>query len=139
MERKLKVYNVRYASGMFRGIAYGKQEQYIYSEKELKKDDFIVVEHIDCGVFIGQVLENVSDTDFEDYTDDDIKKEVEYRYVQDIDLSNYLAGIEKAKRKEELKTEMEERFKAIDKEQKFKYYAELDSDFKAMYEEYKNL
>lgn len=137
MERKLRVYVVRYASGLFRNN--NRQEQNIYSEKELKKDDFIVVEHVDCGVFIGQVLEDISDTDYEDYTDDEIKRETEYRYVQHIDLSNYIAGIENAKRKEELKKQMDKKFAEIDKEKKYQYYAELDFDFRAMYEEYKNL
>jgi len=137
MERKLKVYKVRYASGLFRNN--NRQEQDIYSEKELKNDDFIVVEHVDCGVYIGQVLEDVSENVWGDCTDNEIKENIDYRYVQDIDLSDYLANIEKQKRKEELKEEMEKKFAEIDKEKKYQYYAELDSDFKDMYEEYKNL
>ena len=43
------------------------------------------------------------------------------------------------KRKEELKQQMQDRFKIIDEEKKYQYYAELDSELKAMYDEYKNL
>lgn len=137
MERKLKVYEVDYASGMFR--YNNRQSTSIYSTKELKVGDFIIVEHIGYGVFIGQVVMDVSKIDYEDCSDNEIKEELEYRYIQHVDLSEYFNEIERQERKEKLKAEMEERFKAIDKEQKFKYYAELDSDFKAMYEEYKNL
>lgn len=137
MKRKLKVYKIAYASGMFR--CNNRQISNIYSTKKLKDGDFIVVEHIDCGVFIGQVLEDVSKTYYEDYTDDEIKTVIEYRYVQDIDLSNFIAEKEKEKRKEELKQKMQERFKVIDEEKKYQYYAQLDDEMKAMYEEYKQL
>ena len=137
MKRKLKVYKIAYASGMFR--CNNRQTSNIYSTKKLKDGDFIVVEHIDCGVFIGQVLEDVSKTNYEDYTDDEIKTVIEYRYVQDIDLSNFIAEKEKEKRKEELKQKMKERFKVIDEKKKYQYYAQLDDEMKAMYEEYKQL
>lgn len=137
MKRKLKVYKIAYASGMFR--CNNRQTSNIYSTKKLKDGDFIVVEHIDYGVFIGQVLEDVSKTDYEDYTDDEIKTVIEYRYVQDIDLSDYTKEIENKKRKEELKQKMQERFKVIDEEKKYQYYAQLDDEMKAMYEEYKQL
>lgn len=137
MKRKLKVYEIAYASGMFR--CNNRQTTNIYSTKKLKDGDFIVVEHIDCGVFIGQVLEDVSKTDYEDYTDDEIKTVIEYRYVQNIDLSDYTKEIENKKRKEELKQKMQERFKVIDEEKKYQYYAQLDDEMKAMYEEYKQL
>ena len=137
MKRKLKVYEIAYASSMFR--CNNRQITTIYSTKKLKDGDFIVVEHIDCGVFIGQVLEDVSKTNYEDYTDDEIKTVIEYRYVQDIDLSNFIAEKEKEKRKEELKQKMQERFKVIDEEKKYQYYAKLDDEMKAMYEEYKQL
>ena len=71
MKRKLKVYKIAYASGMFR--CNNRQTSNIYSTKKLKDGDFIVVEHIDWGVFIGQVLEDVSKTYYEDYTDDEMK------------------------------------------------------------------
>ena len=137
MKRKLKVYEIAYASGMFR--CNNRQTTNIYSTKKLKDGDFIVVEHIDCGVFMGQVLEDVSKTYYADYTDDEIKTVIEYRYVQDIDLSNFIAEKEKEKRKEELKQKMKERFKVIDEEKKYQYYAQLDDEMKAMYEEYKQL
>lgn len=137
MKRKLKVYEIAYASGMFR--CNNRQTTNIYSTKKLKDGDFIVVEHIDCGVFIGQVLEDVSKTDYEDYTDDEIKTVIEYRYIQNIDLSDYNKEIENKKRKEELKQKMQERFKVIDEEKKYQYYAQLDDEMKAMYEEYKQL
>lgn len=137
MEKKLKVYEVGYVSAMFRCENY--QTTNIYSDKELKKGDFIIVEHIDCGLFIGKVLMDNSDCDFEDCSDSEIKEAIRYKYVQDIDLSNYFAEKEKQKRKEELKAEMEKKFAEIDKEQKYQYYADLDYSFRAIYEEYKNL
>ena len=137
MSKKLKVYTIRYASGIFRNN--NRQEVNIYSEIELKKDEFIVVEHIDCGLFIGQVLMDVSEIDYEDYTDDEIKEEIEYRYIQPINLVGYFSEIDKKKRKEELKQKMEEKFKEIDKEQKYAYYSELNDEFKELYSEYKSL
>ena len=135
MKRKLKVYSVSYASGMFRDNGYQNTE--IYSEKKLKIGDFIVVEHIGCGLFIGQVLEDYSE--ITDYTDKEIKEYIEYRYIQDIDLTDYIAEVKKAERKKELKAEMEARFKIIDKEQKFEYYSKIDKEFSELYDEYKSL
>lgn len=134
----MKVYRIRYASGILTNRG-GNQEQIIYSTKELEKNQFIVIEHIGYGIFIGQVLEDISNTDYEDYSDEDILESIEYKYVQDIDLSNYFEDIEKQKRKQELKEKMQERFKVIDEEKKYEYYAGLDSEMKAMYDEYKNL
>lgn len=136
MERKLKVYEVSYASGMFR--CDNRQTTDIYSTKDLKEGDFIVVEHINCGIFIGQVIQDIT-YDFKDCTDDDIKSDIDYRYLQDINLSNFIREIENKKRKEELKQKMQERFKKIDEEKKYEYYAKLDSELKNMYEEYKQL
>lgn len=95
MKRKLKVYSVSYASGMFRDNSY--QETEIYSEKKLKIGDFIVVEHTGYGLFIGQVLEDYSA--LTDYTDKEIKDNIEYRYIQTIDLTDYIAEIKKTERK----------------------------------------
>lgn len=134
MKRKLKVYSIEYASSMFR--CNTPQITRIYSDKKLKEGQNIVVEHINYGIFIGTIIE---DQTKEWENDEEVKNWIDYRYVQDIDLSNYLAKIEREKKKEELKKAMEERFKTIDKEQKFAYYATLDEDFKQLYDEYKNL
>lgn len=137
MEKKLKVYTIRYASGLFRNDSY-KQEQNIYSSEEMEIGDFIVVEHIGCGVFIGRVIDDNNDS-YETWTDKEIMEEIHYRYLQHINLSKYIENIEREQRKKELKAQMTERFKQIDEEQKFKYYAELDDELKVMYDEYVGL
>lgn len=101
----------------------------VKSEKELSIGDTIVVEKEDKGVFLGRIFKEMKD----------FKERVEYRYVQDIDLKEYFAGIEREKRKEELKKEMEKKFAEIDKIKKYEYYANLDDSFKAIYDEYKML
>lgn len=128
-----KYYNILYASRMLSDPKY-QNTRVIFSSVDLKKDDFIVVENRDEGVFIGKVLEEVDAGSL-------VNAQVyeNYSYVQHIDLSNYLQEKENAKRKEELKVQMEKRFAEIDKEKKYQYYAELDADFKAMFEEYKKL
>lgn len=130
MERKY-FYVVEYASGMW--AERRPQRTIIYSDISLPLNAFVVVEHTYYGVFIGKVIEEVTPT-LELNTEG-----IEYRYVQHIDLSGYLQEIENAKRKEELKEQMEKRFAEIDKEKKYQYYADLDPDFKAMFEEYKKL
>lgn len=132
-DRELKVYKVEYASGMFNSKAY--QTQYVYSDKKLEVGDFVVVEHIGFGVFIGRVAVEYID----DRTDEDVLEDIKYRYVQHIDLSNYIDKVNKEKRKQELKLKMKERFAIIDEEKKYQYYADLDEDLKKMYDEYKNL
>ena len=56
--------------------------------------------------------------------------------MQRIDVSAYFDAIEKEKRREELRAEMEARFEEIDKEKKYAYYATLDKEFGALYKEY---
>ena len=130
--KNLKVYLVEYASGMFR--CNNRQNTDVCSNKELKEGEFIVVEHKDCGIFIGKVISDES----EDFLESEIN-DIEYNYVKHIDLKDYFENINKQKRKEELKQQMQDRFKIIDEEKKYQYYAELDSELKAMYDEYKNL
>ena len=134
MERKLKVYEVEYASGLFR--CSNLQTTEIYCEKELEIGDFIVVEHIDCGVFIGKVYNDVTH-DFE--CDKEIIEEISYRYIQHIDLSDYFEKITREEKKKVLETKMKDAFKVIDEKKKYEYYATLDEDFKKLYDEYKML
>ena len=54
-------------------------------------------------------------------------------------VSAYIDAVDKEKRKEELITKMEAKFKEIDKERKFEYYATLDDGFRELYKEYKEL
>ena len=49
-------------------------------------------------------------------------------------VSAYVDAVDKEKRKEELMAQMEAKFKEIDKERKFEYYATLE-----LYKEYKEL
>ena len=133
-EKELRVYEVEYASGMFR--INNRQTTEIYSNVELEKGEFIVVEHINCGVFICKVVEETTD-DFE--CDDEIRDCVSYRYIQHIDLSEYLKEIEREEKKKELESKMKDAFKVIDEKKKYEYYATLDEDFKKLYDEYKQL
>ena len=134
METKLRVYEVEYASGMYR--YNNRQTTEIYAEYELCIGDFVVVEHIDCGVFIGKVIEDITD-EFE--CDEEILDEFDYRYIQHIDLSKYFERVKKEEKKKELEEKMKEEFKRIDEKKKFEYYATLDDDFKKLYDEYKKL
>lgn len=127
---KKYLYEVVYASGLLRSTS--RQNVYIVSHKKLKKEQFIVVEHINCGVFIGKVVADRSD---EEYNLDC----VEYRYIKNIDLSDWVAEIKRKERLEELSLEMEEKFAEIDKRKKFEYYAQIDDDFKELYLEYTQL
>lgn len=136
-DRTLKIYKIEYTSGMFSNKT--QQTQYVYSDKTLDVGDFIVVEHIGFGIFLGRVIiEEVFDNG-DNKTDEDILEHIKYRYVQHIDLSNYMDKINKEKRKQELKLKMRERFAIIDEERKYQYYADLDEDLKKMYDEYKEL
>lgn len=125
------VYEIEYASGLLR--TFGRENQLIVSHKELNDGDFIVIEHIDCGIFIGRVIGKA---------DNDLLQRsfnLEYRYIQDIDVSNWWADIERKRRREELKNEMESKFAEIDKKKKFEYYAQIDDDFRELYLEYVDL
>lgn len=127
---KRYLYEVVYASGLLKGTS--RQNVYIVSNKKLKEEQFVVVEHINCGVFIGKVIANRSDEKYNlDY--------IEYRYIKDIDLSDWVADIKRKERLEELSLEMEEKFAEIDKRKKFEYYAQIDDDFKELYLEYTQL
>lgn len=127
---KKYIYEIEYASGILR--SNGRQNQLILSNKKLHEEQFIVVEHINCGVFIGKVLKDRSD---EEYNLDLI----EYKYIQNIDLSNWIAKIKRRERLKELSLEMEEKFAEIDKRKKFEYYAQIDDGFKELYLEYTQL
>lgn len=127
---KRYLYEVVYASGLLRCTS--PQNTYIVSNKKLKEEQFIVVEHINYGVFIGKVVANRSDEGH----DLDC---VEYRYIKDIDLSDWVADVKRKERLKELSLEMEEKFAEIDKRKKFEYYAQIDDDFKELYLEYTQL
>ena len=138
-KEKSYVYEIEYASGLLRGTC-GRENRFIVSNKELNDGDFIVVEHIDCGIFIGRVIGiTIGETD-SDLLQENFDAEIfEYRYIQDIDVSNWWANIERKRRMEELKDEMESKFAEIDKKKKFEYYAQIDDDFRELYLEYVDL
>lgn len=130
-EIKEYYYIVEYASGILR--SNNRNDVGIYSTKKLKEGQFIIVEHIDCGVFIGRVTKDITNDD--DYFTPD----GEYRYLKDINLDDWISDIERRKRMEELRVEMERKFSEIDKRKKFEYYAEIDDDFRDLYLEYEDL
>ena len=134
----LKCYEIEYASAMFRNEKY-KQTTTIYSDCELELGAFVIVEHIDCGIFIGKVIRFIELDPIIYESDEDIKEDVEYRFIQHINLEEYLANIEKQEKKKILEEKMKEEFKRIDEKKKFEYYATLDEDFKKIYDEYKKL
>lgn len=133
----LKNYRIEYASGMLLKNVK-RQTQLIYADKELKENDFIVVEHRDCGLFLGRVVEDVT-SECELESDEEIIDVMDYKYISKVDLTDYFTAIEKAKRKAELKTKMINQFRKIDEEKKYQYYAAIDEEFKKIYEEYKNI
>ena len=127
---KKYLYEVEYASGILR--SHGKQKHLILSDKKLKEGQFVIVEHINCGVLIGRVIVDKSDEEYNlDY--------IEYKYLKNIDLSDWIKDIERKERLKELSLEMEEKFAEIDKRKKFEYYAQIDDDFKELYLEYTQL
>ena len=131
-KEKLYKYEVEYASGILR--TNGRNNTEILSKKELKIGQFIIVEHLDCGVFIGRVVEDTTeDLDEWDY------ENCEYEYLKDINLSDWIKEIERKKRIEELRCEMESKFAEIDKQKKFEYYAQIDDGFRELYLEYESL
>ena len=97
---------------------------------ELKIGDCVVVEKKGRGIFLGKITE-VCNCDCE----------TDYAYVGKAGeaVSAYIDALEREKRKEELRVQMEAKFKEIDKERKFEYYATLDESFGALYKEYKEL
>lgn len=132
-KNKLYAYQVEYASGLLRNN--GRNDTDVISNKKLETGQFIIVEHKDCGVFIGRVVEEL-DIEF-----DDLKKyeDYEYRYLKDINLNDWVAEIDRKKRIEELRSKMESKFAEIDKQKKFEYYAQIDDDFRDLYLEYEDL
>lgn len=136
--KKFYVYEVNYASGLLRHNS--RESQHVVSKKKLKIGSFIVVEHIDCGVFIGKVKENVSDGyKDEDLSYEDVVKFLGYTYLQDINLDAWISKIEKEKLKEELEEKMQEKFAEMDKIIKYQYYAQFDDEFNKLYEQYKKI
>lgn len=135
----LKFYRIIYASDILNQSSY-RQEKVIFSMEELKLDEFIVIESKGDGVFLGKVVEDVTEFIKEDRgLVEDPYDITQYRYVQKIDLSNWIDEIEKKKKKEKLEQEMKEQFKRIDENKKYEYYASIDEDFKKLYDEYKEL
>lgn len=131
MEKKIHFYEVEYASGILRNN--GRQNTIIYSTKKLNEGKFIIAEHIDCGVFIARVVEDVTDESY--YS----KSSVEYRYLKDINLNDWIEEIDRKKRKEELEREMQSKFAELDKKKKYEYYAQFDDEFKKLFDEYSEL
>lgn len=136
--KKFYVYEVNYASGLLRRNA--RESQHVVSKKKLKIGSFIVVEHIDCGVFIGKVKENVTDSyNYKSSSYDEVVKFLEYVYLQDINLDTWISKIEREKLKAELEEKMQEKFAEVDKIIKYQYYAQFDNEFNELYEKYKEI
>ena len=132
-------YEVEYASGMFRDK--NRQNCTIVSNTTLKIGEFIIVEHVGSGIFIGKVLKDIS-SEISCVCDNDeclYDEGTGYKFIQKVDLSKYLDKLNKEKRKAELEEQMRDRFTVIDEIKKFEYYATLDDDMAKMYEEYKKL
>ena len=111
----------------------------VLSEIQLNDGDFIVVEHIDCGIFIGRVKGATLGTSDNELLERFDIENCEYKYIQNVDVSKWWKEIEKKERIKELKEEMESRFAEIDKQKKFEYYAQIDDGFRELYLEYEDL
>lgn len=64
---------------------------------------------------------------------------MEYRYLKDINLNDWIEEIDRKKRKEELEREMQSKFAELDKKKKYEYYAQFDDEFKKLFDEYSEL
>ena len=58
--KKNYMYSVTYASGILRNNG-GNQNQDVFSNKKLTIGEYIVVEHKDCGIFIGKVKDLITE------------------------------------------------------------------------------
>ena len=97
---------------------------------DLKVGDCVVIERENRGIFLGRIIGAYDCECNTDYILVGKAGEV---------VSAYIDALDKEKRKEELITKMEAKFKEIDKERKFEYYATLDDGFRKLYKEYKEL
>ena len=97
---------------------------------DLKVGDCVVIERENRGIFLGRVI-GVYDCECNtDYILVGKSGEV---------VSAYIDAVDKEKRKKELMAQMEAKFKEIDKERKFEYYATLNDSFRELYNEYREL
>ena len=107
---------------------------------DLKVGDCVVIERENRGIFLGRIIGAYDCECNTDYILVGKSGEV---------VSAYVDAIDKEKRKEELITKMEAKFKEIDKERKFEYYATLEGwhaaqaamhdSFRELYKEYREL
>ena len=97
---------------------------------DLKVGDCVVIERENRGIFLGRIIGAYDCECNTDYILVGKSGEV---------VSAYIDALDKEKRKEELIAQMEEKFKKIDKERKFEYYATLDDGFRELYKEYREL
>lgn len=97
---------------------------------ELKAGDAVIIERENKGIFLGRITGVY-----------DCECNTDYMYIGKAGevVSAYIDALDKEKRKEELRAQMEAKFKEIDKERKFEYYATLDESFGELYKEYKSL
>ena len=97
---------------------------------DLKVGDCVIIERENRGIFLGRIIGAYDCECNTDYILVGKSGEV---------VSAYVDAVDKEKRKEELITKMEAKFKEIDKERKFEYYATLDDGFRELYKEYREL
>lgn len=102
----------------------------VTSTIEVKEGDNVIIEKKGRGIFLGRILQETP-IEADEYDN--------YKIVKKANVSAYFEAIEKEKRKEELIAQMEEKFREIDKIRKFEYYANLDEEFRGLYDEYKSL
>ena len=100
------------------------------SDKELSVDSCVVIEKKGRGIFLGRIV---------DIDEDDCNTDYAYIGKAGEAVTAYIDALEKEKRREELRAQMEAKFKEIDKERKFEYYATLDESFGELYKEYRGL
>ena len=134
----MKMYEFEYLSEA--KLKGGCRTNCFTSAIELKVGDCVVIEKDGRGIFLGRITE-VCDCDCQ----------TDYAYVGKAGetVTAYIETLEKEKRKEELRVQMEAKFKEIDKERKFEYYATLEGwhaaqaamheSFGELYKEYKSL
>lgn len=101
----------------------------ISSKVKLAEGADIIVHKDNQGLFLGRVIDLI----------DKGSAELQYQFVDYVDLTNFYKEQERIKRRAELEKQMAQEFKKIDKERKYEYYSTLDEHFNNLYREYQAL
>lgn len=135
----LKVYKFKYASTMY-GDRFDEKYGTVFSDKTLKEKDTIIIEKVNVGVFIGEIVEDITEySPMKIRTKEELINDIGYVCLKKVDISEFVERQNNRIRKKELQKLMERKFEELDKEMKYKFYAENNDEMKELYDEYINL